>query len=190
MFALWPLISRYRSTSLKHSAAPAKGSHISPGRPLATSNVLKPLTCLHRCQTLVGKGGHVLIGVDMDKDPDLLHQAYNDSSGVTADFNRNILVRINNEFGGQFDVGGFDHSAIYDPDASRIVMRLVSRTSQIAWVSDQRFAFDEGETIITEYSHKYTLASFRSIASEAGLESVKAWTDRANLFSIHLLQSR
>ncbi len=139
---------------------------------------------------LVGQGGFVLVGADMDKDPDVLYQAYNDSSGVAADFNRNILVRINNEFGGQFDVGAFDHSAVYDPDASRIIMRLVSRTSQVAWVRDQSFRFDEGETIITEYSHKYSLASFRSIAREAGLAPVKAWTDPANLFSIHLLQGR
>ncbi len=133
------------------------------------------------------KGGRLLIGVDLDKDPDVLQRAYDDSLGVTAEFNRNILVRLNREFGCDFDVGRFEHRAVYDAQHSRVEMHLVSLVPQTATVCGKTVTFERGETILTEYSHKYTISAFTRIAVQAGFLSRRVWTDPAELFSVHLL---
>ncbi|MDP6822341.1 MAG: L-histidine N(alpha)-methyltransferase [Dehalococcoidia bacterium] len=136
----------------------------------------------------VGLGGGLLIGVDLDKDPDVLHAAYNDRKGVTAAFNLNLLVRLNREAGADFNLSCFTHRAAYNPESSRIEMRLYSDRRQTAQIAGHRFDFDMGESILTEYSHKYTIESFGRIAAEAGFQTRQVWTDADGLFSVQYLE--
>ena len=132
-------------------------------------------------------GGGLLVGVDLVKDPDLLHRAYNDSEGITAAFNRNLLVRANRELGADFDPHGFQHYAFYQPHAQRIEMHLVSARAQSVHVCGQTFALAEGDSLHTENSHKYTVESFSELARQAGFEPTRVWCDRERLFSVHWL---
>lgn len=132
-------------------------------------------------------GGALLIGVDLKKDEQLLHAAYNDSKGVTADFNKNLLRRINRELGATFDLAAFDHDASWNGDVGRIEMHLVSRRDQTVRAGDQEFDFKAGERIHTENSYKYSLGEFRDVAMQAGFEPVQVWTDPGQLFSVHYL---
>jgi dimethylhistidine N-methyltransferase len=132
-------------------------------------------------------GAGLLIGVDMVKDPAVLHAAYNDSAGVTAAFNLNLLQRINRELNGDFDLDAFDHYAFFQPGQSRIEMHLVSRVAQTVHVCDQRYGFAAGESIHTENSYKYTPARFRQLAERAGFRPAAMWTDEDSLFSLHWL---
>jgi L-histidine N-alpha-methyltransferase len=133
--------------------------------------------------------GALLIGVDLRKDPDVLYAAYNDREGVTAEFNRNVLHRLNRELGADFDVDAFRHEAVYDEENGRIEMRLVSLADQIVTIAGRRVAFRHGEFIITEYSHKYSIEGFQAMARAAGFEPVRAWTDERSLFSVHYMHA-
>jgi len=144
---------------------------------------------LRRVARLVGTGGLLLIGVDLKKDPATLHAAYNDTAGVTAAFNLNLLIRINRELEGELAIDRFRHRAHYDPARGRIEMHLESLIDQHVVVSGERFAFAAGETIHTENSYKYAIPEFQAFAAGAGFAPVRAWTDRAGLFSVHLLRS-
>lgn len=132
-------------------------------------------------------GGGLLIGVDLVKDPAILHAAYNDAAGVTARFNLNLLHRINAELGGDADIEGFAHYAFYQPQLQRIEMHLVSRRAQAIRVQDRRYDFAAGESIHTENSYKYTLAGFRQLAEQAGFHAKAVWRDPDRLFSLHWL---
>ena len=137
-----------------------------------------------------GPGGGLLIGVDLKKDPAVLHAAYNDSAGVTAAFNLNILARINRELDGNFDLARFAHYAFYNPRLGRIEMHLVSRDDQTVSAADHRFVFREGETIFTESSYKYTPDEFQSLAGSSGWTVEKVWTDASRAFSVQYLTVR
>jgi dimethylhistidine N-methyltransferase len=131
-----------------------------------------------------GENGAMLIGVDLQKDPAIIERAYNDSAGVTAEFNLNMLAHLNREFGFDFDVDSFSHSAKYDSEEGRMVIRLVSNHSQVVTNGAESIAIDDGETILTEYSHKYTLEGFAAMADTAGFEVRRVWTDAEQLFSV------
>ena len=135
------------------------------------------------------EGGDLIIGVDLKKDIARLESAYNDSEGVTAAFNLNLLARINRELSGDFIIDAFEHRAHYDPVAGRIEMHLISRRDQFVTVGGRRFDFVAGETIHTENSYKYAIEDFREIAAKAGFKAVGGWTDDENLFSIHYLRA-
>lgn len=134
-----------------------------------------------------GKGGALLIGVDLQKDPAVIEKAYNDSAGVTAQFNLNMLQRLNRDYGANFDVNAFTHSANYDQDKSRVVIKLVSQADQTFEIGDTAFDIAAGESILTEYSHKYTLDGFAAMARTAGFTVEKVWTDAERLFSVQFL---
>ncbi len=138
----------------------------------------------------LGKGAVLLIGVDLKKDEALLIAAYNDHEGISAAFNENLLVRINRELGGDFDLAGFSHDAPYNRGLGRIEMHLVSTRPQTVHVDGHAFAFGEGESIHTENSYKYTIEEFRGLARSAGFEPISAWTDAGAMFSIHFLGVR
>ncbi len=140
----------------------------------------------HVAQT-VGRDGGALIGVDLKKDPARLHAAYNDAAGVTAEFNLNVLRRINNELGGKFDLTAFRHRAFYSESLGRIEMHLLSLRSQTVTIADRSIGFREGETIHTEISCKYSIEEFQAIAQTAGMSPTGVWTDSNNLFSVHYL---
>jgi dimethylhistidine N-methyltransferase len=134
------------------------------------------------------QGGGLLIGVDLVKSPALLHAAYNDAQGVTAAFNLNLLVRANRELGADFDLAAWEHAAHYQPALQRIEMHLVSRRAQQVQVSGERFAFDEGESIHTENSYKYSVEGFQALVRRAGWAPQAVWTDGARRFSLHWLE--
>ena len=117
----------------------------------------------------------------------ILNAAYNDAAGITADFNLNLLARINRELDGDFDLARFEHRAFYEEEHGRIEMHLVSRRRQKVSVSGRSFEFEADETIHTENSYKYDIERFRDLAVSSGWSHRSVWTDRDRLFSIHLL---
>jgi len=131
-----------------------------------------------------GENGALLIGVDLQKDPGIIDRAYNDSAGVTAKFNLNMLRHLNRSYGANFDLDSFAHSATYDEDKGRVVIELISQADQTFEIGNTEFAITDGETILTEYSHKYTLEGFAKMASDAGFNVERVWTDAAGLFSV------
>lgn len=132
----------------------------------------------------------LLVGVDMVKDTAVLESAYNDASGVTAAFNKNLLSRINRELGADFDLNLWSHRAPWNGERSRIEMWLVSTCDQIVTLPDENlfFAFRQGEAIHTENSHKYTPHSFQALCTEAGLAIEERWTDPKGWFASFLVR--
>jgi dimethylhistidine N-methyltransferase len=133
-------------------------------------------------------GGGLLIGVDLVKDPALLHAAYNDSRGVTAAFNLNLLARANRELGADFDLSAWAHSAFYQPALKRIEMHLVSRCAQQVHLGGQSLSFAEGDSVHTENSYKYTVEGFAALARGAGFDVRKTWVDGGRRFSLYWLE--
>lgn len=160
-----------------------------PGSTLGNFEPADAERLLARFRRLAGADGAVILGVDLKKDPAMMHAAYNDAAGVTAAFNKNLLVRINRELGGDFDPVTFEHYAFYDPSVGRIEMHLVSTKRQNVYVAGRLFRFEEGESIRTECSYKYDLPSVSRLAIAAGLELVDAWVDDARLFAVLLLRA-
>jgi dimethylhistidine N-methyltransferase len=137
----------------------------------------------------LGDGAWLLVGVDMPKSPSILVPAYDDAQGVTAAFNLNLLRRLNREAGADFDLSKFAHSAVWNAPESRIEMHLVSTCAQTVTVAGINVQFGAGETIHTESSYKHGIAAFGALASAAGWQARRVWTDDAGLFSIHALHS-
>ena len=144
---------------------------------------------LTRIRSLVGADGGLLIGVDMKKDIKVLNEAYNDRSGVTADFNLNLLEHINREYGANFNVGQFRHEATYEVVHGCIQMFLVSTCEQYVSVAGHNFQFTEGEKIHTENSHKYTVDEVLAMGVGAGFSKAKTWQDEDELFGLFYLYS-
>ena len=134
-----------------------------------------------------GTNGALLIGVDLQKDAEIIERAYNDSAGVTAAFNLNMLRHLNNEFDTDFDLDEYSHKAHYNPDEGRIEIRLVSQSEQQVNIGETTINIDEGEAILTEYSHKYTLDGFAALAADAGFRVERVWMDDRSLFSVQYL---
>lgn len=135
----------------------------------------------------LGQDGAALIGVDLDKDPRVLEAAYNDAAGVTAAFNLNLLVRVNRELGGDFDVSAFEHRAVYEAGPGRMEMRLISKVDQTARVLGETYAFAKGEIVVTEHCYKYDAARFDDVARAAGFRSLRRFRDERDYFSLELL---
>jgi dimethylhistidine N-methyltransferase len=131
-----------------------------------------------------GDNGALLIGVDLQKDPALIERAYNDSGGVTAEFNLNMLRHLNRDYGADFDLNSFSHDAQYNEDEGRVELRLISDTEQTISIGDEEVVIDAGEGILTEYSHKYTLEGFAGMAEDAGFKVARVWSDARKLFSV------
>jgi dimethylhistidine N-methyltransferase len=185
-----PVCADYtRPLRLPHSARrAARVVAYFPGSTIGNFEPDEAAAFLHSIRTLCGPGSGLLIGVDLKKDPATLHAAYNDTAGVTAAFNLNLLTRINRELGGDFDLSRFAHHAFYHVPRGRIEMHLVSLARQTVRVGDDaEFAFDEGETVHTENCYKYTIEGFTDLARGAGYRPVRVWTDTARRFSLHYL---
>ena len=158
-----------------------------PGSTIGNFEPYEALAFLQRARRLLHPDGAVLVGVDLKKDPHMLHDAYNDRQGVTAAFNLNLLERLRRELGAELDPDGFRHRAFYNAAHGRIEMHLVSRRAQDIRLLGRRFAFERGESVHTENSYKYTADEFRALARRAGLWPVRIWCDAAQLFSVHYL---
>jgi len=155
-----------------------------PGSTIGNFSAVASLELLKVMHHEAGENGALLIGVDLQKNKAVLERAYNDSVGVTAQFNLNVLRRLNREFGGTFDLDGFRHRAIYSEGAGRIEMYLDSVRDQTAEVGGKTFQFAEREAICTEHSHKYTLEGFAELVQNAGFRVEKVWMDAERLFSV------
>lgn len=153
------------------------GSTIGNFSPLQAHAFFK--NCAHHL-----RGGALLLGVDLIKSPDILHAAYNDKQGVTALFNLNLLRRANREIGCDFDLAQFKHSAFYNAPLQRIEMHLLSSKSQIVHLNGVAYKFEQGETLHTEYSHKFTVAGIQNAAKSAGLQAAAFWTDPQQYFGL------
>ena len=160
-----------------------------PGSTIGNFRPEAAMALLRRMREMLDGGG-LLIGVDLVKDPALLHAAYNDAAGVTAAFNKNLLARANRELDAGFDLDAFAHYAPYNPMAQRIEMYLVSLKRQSVRLPGGTVEFAAGEAIHTEDSHKYSIESFREIAARAGFSPRAVWTDENRLFAMHWLESR
>jgi dimethylhistidine N-methyltransferase len=143
---------------------------------------------LRRVAQTCGRGGGLLLGVDLKKDPLMLHRAYNDALGVTAAFNLNILRRLNRELGADFALDQFRHYAFYNPVFARVEMHLVSLEEQVVHIGRLRIHFDRGESIWTEGSYKYNIDEFARLAAAAGWRVEQVWTDDRMLFSVQYLE--
>lgn len=159
-----------------------------PGSSIGNFTPDDALDFLRNLHATLPAGAGLLIGVDLVKDTAVLERAYNDQAGVTAAFNLNLLQRIRNELDSDIDPTRFQHRAFFNKAESRIEMHLVSPEAQTVWIEDQCFDFAAGETLHTENSYKYTPASFRDLAGQAGFSAVAMWMDPARLFSVHYLQ--
>ena len=160
-----------------------------PGSTIGNFEQEKAIEFLANMKNLMGEKGALIIGVDQIKDRRVLTNAYDDALGITAEFNKNLLVRINRELDGNFDLSEFEHKAVFDKTLVRIEMYLVSKKDQNVSVDGHHFSFSKGEMIHTENSHKYSDESFLSLAARAGLKSVKSWTDKNRHFRIYYLTS-
>ena len=137
---------------------------------------------------MCGEGGGLLIGIDLKKDVSKIEAAYNDRLGVTAEFNLNLLRRINRELGGDFDLNQYRHRAVYNPELGRVEIDLVSCRDQQVSIAGQTFEFSCGEALNTEHSHKYTVEEFAAIAASTGLMFHREWTDAERNFAVlHLV---
>ncbi len=159
-----------------------------PGSTIGNFDPAEAAALLVQFRKMAGAGGAIVVGVDLKKDPRVLHAAYNDAQGVTAAFNRNLLVRMNRELAADFELDSFAHYAFFDPKAGRVEMHLVSTRRQTVNVGGHRVHFEKGESIHTECSYKYDLPGVERLARDAGLALAFAWLDRARRFAIVLLR--
>jgi len=156
-----------------------------PGSTIGNFTPAEALVFLRQARKMAGAGGVLLVGVDLKKDKATLDAAYADPRGVTAQFNLNLLHRINRELAADIQVKRFRHRAFYEPIMGRIEMHLESLYSQFVHVAGRRFDFAPGETIHTEISCKYSIAEFQELGKRAGFTPEKVWTDPEQLFSVH-----
>jgi L-histidine Nalpha-methyltransferase len=168
--------------STRHKAA--RNVVYFPGSTIGNFEPDEATEFLRRIARVCCQGGALLIGVDLRKDQDVIEAAYNDAAGVTAQFNLNLLAHANRELGADFDLQRWQHRAIYNSAAGRIEMYLISQIDQAAHIADHTFHFRSGEKIITEFSYKYAPEGFAALASDAGFEFRKIWTDDARLFGV------
>ncbi|MFG0283833.1 MAG: L-histidine N(alpha)-methyltransferase [Phycisphaerales bacterium JB039] len=160
-----------------------------PGSTIGNFARPEAVDLLRNFRRMIAGGGVAIVGFDLKKDPAILRAAYNDRDGVTAEFNLNLLRRINRELGGSFDLDAFRHEAPWVAEAGRIEMRLISQRDQDVTVAGRTFRFRAGEWIWTESSHKYDEQGIRKMAAEAGLALDHFWTDDDRLFSVVALRA-
>lgn len=164
-----------------------KPQHVAVYFPGSTIGNLHPPIArafLRRVCELCGRSGGLIIGVDLQKSRHVLEAAYNDSAGVTAQFNFNLLVRLNRELGADFFLPCWHHRAIYNEQESRIEMHLVSERDQTVHIGGEVFEFAAGEKIISEFSYKHTFDGFAKVAASAGFQLSRTWTDPQQLFAV------
>jgi dimethylhistidine N-methyltransferase len=176
-----------RAVTLPADLAERPKTGFFPGSTIGNLAPADAVRLLQAFATGLAPDGRLIVGVDLKKDARLLHMAYNDSRGITAAFNLNLLARINRELAGTFDLDAFQHEAVYNPREGRIEMYLKSKCRQVAGVLGHPFHFGAGERIHTENSYKYTLGQVHDLARSADWQPLRVWTDQDKLFSVHEL---
>ena len=168
---------------------PARHIVYFPGSTISNFSRDDAIDLLKQVRQVVNGNGALLVGVDLIKPRKVVEAAYNDTAGVTAKFNKNILARINRDHAGAFDPSRFEHDAVYDEEHHRIEMRLISCEEQDIPIAGQSIHFEKGEYIVTEHSHKYSIDEFGSIGEEAEFSLKDIWTDPDQLFSVQFLEA-
>ena len=182
-----PVVADFTAmTALPAEIAARPRAGFFPGSTIGNFEPHEACAFLRRAGGILGAGSVLVVGVDLEKSPDILYRAYNDAEGVTAKFNLNLLARINREIGANFDLAAFEHHAFYNTERHRIEMHLASTKRQKVRIGDTTVEFRAGETIHTENSYKYSIESFQAMARGSGWSPLKAWTD--GLFSVHALR--
>jgi L-histidine Nalpha-methyltransferase len=158
-----------------------------PGSTIGNLEPAEAVTFLRRASALLGPVGALVLGIDLKKDRQRLHEAYNDSAGVTAEFTLNLLRRMNRELQAAFDLKTFEHDAFYNPVESRIEIYFRSLVRQSVTVAGRMFDFAKGERVHTEYSYKYDTIGIEILAHAGGFQVAEIWTDPAELFAVAYL---
>lgn len=158
-----------------------------PGSTIGNFEPHEAAAFLRNAAKILGPEATLIVGTDLEKDRRILNAAYNDSAGVTQAFNFNLLVRINRELDGNFDLESFEHHAFYNNERHRIEMHLASNKRQKVRVANETIDFRAGETIHTENSYKYSAASFGALARGTGWTPVTSWSDPNRYFCVHAL---
>ena len=169
------------------SSKPARRAVFFPGSTIGNFTPGEAESFLKHVGQVCGRGGALLVGVDLAKGSRTLERAYDDSQGVTARFNLNLLARINRELGADFDLGAFRHRAVYERSLRRVEMHLVSQRAQEVRVAGTRFTFQAGEAILTECSYKWDPIEFEQLARGAGWRMARVWRDPQRRFSVQYL---
>ncbi len=177
-----------RHMSVPHTAPKGMRVGFFPGSSIGNFTPADAITFLKDFAQVLGDDGYLLIGIDLKKDKAILEAAYDDAAGVTANFNLNLLSRINTQLDGNFDLAQWQHKALYNKKEGRIEMHLISKINQQVTVSGQTFRFKKGQGIHTENSYKYTVKEFQNLAQKANFSVCNVWTDTNNLFSVHLFK--
>jgi L-histidine Nalpha-methyltransferase len=168
--------------------APAKAAPVRvgffPGSTIGNFEPHEAAAFLRNAGRILGTGALLIVGADLIKPSEVLKAAYNDAAGITAEFNLNLLTRMNRELGGNFDLDNFEHHAFFNRERNRVEMHLASLKRQKAKVAGETIEFRAGETIHTENSYKYSIESLAALARGAGWQPVAAWTDARKYFSI------
>lgn len=159
-----------------------------PGSTIGNFAPAEAVAFLAAAREMLGPGATFIVGADLAKDEDTLVSAYDDAEGVTAAFNLNLLERANREAGADFHANAFMHRAVWDPAESRIEMHLVSLVSQAVRIGEQLFRFQEGETLHTENSYKFTVEGFGDLARRAGWTIGRKWVSPPPAFAVFLLR--
>ena len=188
--AVQPVAADYTLPLRLPAPLPGAGQRVGffPGSTIGNFTPNEALRFLQGAAQLL-RGGALLLGADLVKHPSVLHAAYNDAQGVTAAFNLNLLARANRELGTRFVLERFDHSAFYNAPLQRIEMHLVSRKRQTIAFGGAGYEFDEGDTLHTENSYKFTIDGLHALAVRAGFRPGPVWTDPDRLFSVHWLHA-
>lgn len=160
-----------------------------PGSTIGNLTPQEATAFLRRARKLLRDDGALVLGVDLKKDAQRLHDAYNDAAGVTAAFTLNLLRRMNRELDADFDLAGFVHEAFYNPGEGRIEIFFRSLRDQSVTVAGTRFAFAAGDRVHTEYSYKYDDAGIAALARSGGFKIARTWTDPDRLFAVTYLES-
>ncbi|HTR82935.1 MAG TPA: L-histidine N(alpha)-methyltransferase [Reyranella sp.] len=185
-----PICADYMALdALPLTGRPAKRLGFFPGSTLGNLEPHEAASFLRRARRLLGGDGALVLGVDLRKDAKRLHDAYNDSAGVTAAFTLNLLQRMNRELQGSFDLDGFAHEAFYNPVEGRIEIYFRSLRDQAVTVAGRRFEFTAGERVHTEYSYKFDRPGLQRLVRRAGFRIAEFWTDPEELFAVLYLEA-
>ena len=185
-----PVCGDYMSLqSLPSVAQDARRLGFFPGSTIGNLEPAQASAFLHRARQLLGNDGALILGVDLRKDERLLHDAYNDSAGVTAAFTLNLLRRMNRELDASFDLSNFAHEAFYNPHEGRVEIYFRSLVDQSVRVSARSIAFETGERVHTEYSYKYDIAGIEALAGTGDFDVAEIWTDEERRFAVACLRA-
>jgi len=185
-----PVVADFLST-VELPEKSIKGARVGffPGSTIGNLKSSEITGFMQRAREDLGTGAQFVLGADLKKDPNILIPAYDDSAGITSEFNLNLLRRINGELDANFDVSSFNHEARWNDDDARIEMHLVSERDQSVEISGKIFDFRQGETVHTENSRKFEIEALENLIGQCGWQMADSWVDKDSLFSVLLFKA-